>query len=92
VLIKHQDSDLANPQEGVVWRTTCRDCGVERGSGVRSIAVLVGVLAVAGGLLWWLVSPVLGALLLAGAVMGLGWVARIAAIGRAGSFGFRYRG
>jgi hypothetical protein len=92
VRIQHRDLDLESPGQEVVWRTMCRDCGLERGSGLRSMAVLVVVVAVAGGLLWWLISPVLGVLLLAAGVIGLGWAARMTALGRAGSFGFRYRG
>ena len=84
--------DLENPGQDVEWRTRCRCCGAERRSGLASAFALAGVLSVVGVLLWWLVSPVLGGLLIIGAVMGLGWAAAIAALGRIGSFGFRYRG
>ena len=90
--VKHYDTDLENPGEHAVWRTTCRYCDAERRSGLASTFVLAGVLAGAGVLLWWLVSPVLGGLVLTGAVLGLGWAAAVAALGRIGSFGFRYRG
>ena len=46
-----------------------------------------------GALLWWLVSPVLGGLLIIGAILvGLGWTAALTFLGRIGVFGFRYRG
>ena len=89
--IQHRDMDLENPGQDVEWRTSCRYCGAERGSGLASTFALAGVLAVAGVLLWWLVSPVLGGLLITGAVIGLGWAGTITALGRAGSV-FRHRG
>ena len=90
--IKHEDTDLENPGREVVWRTTCRYCGAQRGSGLAAVVVLVGLFAAGGVLVWWLVSPVLGGLLIAGAVLGSGWAAVLVALGRVGSFGFRYRG
>jgi hypothetical protein len=92
VQIKHEDTDLENPGQEVVWRTTCRYCGMERGSGLAAVVVLVGLFAAGGAVVWWLVSPVLGGLLIAGAVLGTGWAALLAALGRVSSFGFRYRG
>lgn len=89
--IQHRDMVLENPAQDVEWRTSCRYCGAERGSGLASAFALAGVLAVAGVLLWLLVSPVLGGLLIVSAVMGLGWAGMITALGRSGSF-FRYRG
>lgn len=90
--IKHEDADLAEPGTAAEWRTACRYCGVERGSGLRFMVGLAGALAVAGALLWWLVSPVLGVLLVMGSVLGLGRTAALTLLGRVGSFGFRYRG
>jgi hypothetical protein len=92
VQIKHEDTDLENPGQEVVWRTTCRYCGVARGSGLAAVVVLVGLVAAGGMLVWWLVSPVLGGLMIAGAVLGAGWAATFAVLGRISSFGFRYRG
>jgi hypothetical protein len=92
VQFKHGDADLENPGADAVWLTRCRYCGVERGSGVSFMMVLVGVAAATGALLWWLVSPVLGVLLLMGAVLGLLAVARAFALSRPSRFGFRYRG
>jgi hypothetical protein len=89
--IQHRDMDLENPGQDVEWRTRCRYCGAEPRSGLASTFALAGVLAVAGVLVWWLVSPVLGGLLIIGAMMGLGWAGTIAALGRIGSV-FRYRG
>ncbi|HVP75123.1 MAG TPA: hypothetical protein VMS63_03800, partial [Gaiellaceae bacterium] len=92
VQLKHEDADLEYPGAEAVWLTRCRYCGVERGSGVSFVVVLVGVAAAAGALLWWLVSPVLGVLLLMGALLGLLAVARGLALSRPSRFGFRYRG
>ena len=83
--------DLENPGQDVEWQTSCRYCGTERRSGLASTFALAGVFAVSGVLLWWLVSPVLGGILIIGAVMGLGWAGTMTALGRASSF-FRYRG
>ena len=90
--IKHEDTDLDNPQEEVEWRTVCRYCGLEQRAGLGATFALAGIVAVAGALLWWLVSPVLGGLLIMGAVLGLGWTAALTFLGRMGGFGFRYRG
>jgi uncharacterized membrane protein YecN with MAPEG domain len=92
VQVKYQDADLENPGAEAVWLTRCRYCGVERGSGIPFAMAMVGVAATAGALLWWLVSPVLGVLLVTGALLGLLGVARTFALSRPGRFGFRYRG
>lgn len=91
VRVKHEDPDLADPSESAEWRTVCRYCGVERRGGFRSTAALAGTFAVAGVFVWWLVSPVLGVLIVAGSILGLGWGATLTFIGGMGSF-FRYRG
>ena len=71
----------------------CRYCGVEQRAGLGATFALAGIVAVAGALLWWLVSPVLGGLLIIGAILvGLGWTAALTFLGRIGVFGFRYRG
>jgi hypothetical protein len=92
VQFKHEDADLENPGAEAVWLTRCRYCGVERGSGVSFVMFPVGVAAAAGALVWWLVSAVLGVLLLMGALLGLLAVARAFALSRPGRFGLRYRG
>ena len=92
VRVKHEDTDLAEPGAAAEWRTSCRYCGVERRSGLGFMLGLSGALAVGGALVWWLVSPVLGVLLVLGSVLGIGWTASLTLLGRVGSFGFRYRG
>lgn len=92
VEFKHEDADVENPGAEAVSLTRCRYCGVERGSGISFAVVLVGVAAATGALLWWLVSPVLGVLLLMGALLGLLAVARAFALSHQSRFGFRYRG
>ena len=89
---KHEDADLESPGVGAVWLTRCRYCGVARGSGVSFMAGMAGVLAVAGALVWWLLSPVLGVLVLLGSVLSLLAVGRAVALGRPTRFGLRYRG
>ena len=89
---KHEDADLENPGAAAVWLTRCRYCGVERGSGVPFMVGMAGVLAAVGMLLWWLLSPVLGVLVLLGSVLSLLAVGRAVALGRPTRFGLRYRG
>ena len=89
---KQVDSDLEVPGKEAVWLTRCRYCGAERGSGVYFTLSLAGVLAAAAALLWWLVSPVLGVLVLMGALMSLLALARAFAYGRPSRLGLRYRG
>jgi hypothetical protein len=69
----------------------CRYCGVERRGGFGSTVALAGTFAAAGVFVWWLVSPVLGVLIVAGSILGLGWGATLTFIGGMGNF-FRYRG
>jgi hypothetical protein len=92
VQFKQEDADLENPGAHAVWLTRCSCCGVERGSGLTSLVVLVAVAAATGAFVYRLVSPVFGVLLLLGAVLGLLAVARAFALSRPSRFGFRYRG
>jgi hypothetical protein len=71
VRMRTLDPSLANPGRSATSRTECRDCHAERGSGIRSTLVLVAVLAVGSAVVGITFSPVLGGLLLVGAVMGL---------------------
>lgn len=89
---KHEDADLENPAAQAMWITRCRYCGVERGNGVRFFVGLAVGLIAAAVLLWWLVSPVLAALLVIGALLSLSTVAGVITRSRRiGAFGFRYR-
>lgn len=72
---RETDLDLENPGQSTTWRTYCRDCGREQGTGTAwAAAVSLTVFAVA---LWCLIAgpPFLGAVLMIGAVTGLLWSA-----------------
>lgn len=71
--VRAEDLSLAEPGANAVWTTRCRDCGVVRGTGqVGSFALFALAVAVAL-VLFFTVSPFLGAIVMVGAVLGLGW-------------------
>lgn len=60
------------PGSGGTWVTRCRRCGAERsGPGPISFVVFAVVFVVALTAFWW--APFLGAVLMMGAIAGLGW-------------------
>src|SRR5581483_3148715 len=71
--IRETDGEVANPAESARWTTRCRDCGRVRGTGqVGSIALFVLAFAAAVAI-FLTFSPFLGAIVMVGAVLGLGW-------------------
>ena len=92
VRVRERDPELADPGQSAYWRTTCRYCECERGSGIAALAT-VSVVAVGASIaVFWLLSPLLGAIMMIGAVGGLGWAvvpATIDRIARWLSVGFR---
>jgi hypothetical protein len=62
----------SDDQEGFV---VCRDCGRRRGGGTRISLVLFAAFFVGAILVFWLWSPLLGAVMMVGAVGGLLWSA-----------------
>ena len=86
------DPDVDDPGGNASWLTKCRYCGAERGSGVAFMLGLTGVLAIGAVVVWIAVSPVLGGLLVLGAVTGLGATMRARWYGTYNRrVGFRYR-
>jgi len=53
--------------------TVCSDCGRESGSGVLSVVLFGGGLAIGAVAVFFLFSPFLGAIMMIGAIAGLGW-------------------
>jgi hypothetical protein len=67
-----RDYTLAEPGQSVEWKKACRDCGREQTSGVAISMALSALFAVAAVAVFWLWSPMLGAIMMIGAVGGLG--------------------
>ena len=82
VRVRQVDLDLENPSQSAYWRTTCRYCGCEHGSGTAVLATLSVVAVGASVAVFWLVSPLLGAIMMIGAVGGLGWAVAPAVVER----------
>jgi hypothetical protein len=92
VQVRQRDPDLDNPGQSAYWRTTCRYCGCEHGSGIVALTTACVVAVVASIAVFWLLSPLLGAIMMCGAVGGLGWAVVPATIDRVArwlSVGFR---
>jgi hypothetical protein len=77
---RETDASLANPALAAEWDVRCRDCGAERHAGTVTSLVIFAVVFVVGvlSLAFW--SPLVGALLLVGAMGGLMWSMGPAAI------------
>lgn len=69
------DPDLADRGTSAEWQTRCRDC--ERVQGTGTVWVAVAFLVVLAVAVWCLAAgpPLLGAILMVGAVGGLLWSA-----------------
>ena len=69
------DPDLADPSSSAEWVTRCRDCSREQGTG--TVWATVAFLIVFFVALWCLFfgPPLLGAVLMIGAITGLLWAA-----------------
>jgi hypothetical protein len=63
------------------WITTCRDCRQTLGSGASVSTWIFAAFVVASAVVWWF-APLLGAVMMIGAVTGLAWMAGPAAVGR----------
>jgi hypothetical protein len=70
VRIRDTDPTLDNPSRGAQWRTACRDCKRERGSGMLFSTVLLGGIFVASLVVLWF-APLLGAIMVIGTVGAL---------------------
>jgi hypothetical protein len=70
VRIRETDHTVDNPSQSAEWRSVCRFCKTERGSGVLVACVLNGTVFVAGVVLLW-IAPLLGAILIIGSMFGL---------------------
>jgi hypothetical protein len=82
VRVRVEDGELATPQARAAWTTRCRDCGRIRGAGgVGSVILFAAAIAVALAL-FFTTSPFLGAIVMVGTVLGLGWAMGPAAIAR----------
>ena len=60
----------------------CRYCHRRRSSGLALSLTVFTAWAVGAVAVWWFASPLLGAVLMMGAVMGLGWTMGPAILGR----------
>jgi hypothetical protein len=78
---RETDASPANPARAAEWHVRCGDCGAERHAGTAT-SLMIFAVVFAGGVLslaFW--SPLVGALLLVGAMGGLMWAMGPAAIG-----------
>ncbi len=73
VRLARRDLTLDQPGQHVETQTTCQLCGRERKSGGWVAAVLSVAVAAAGVVIFFLASPMLGAIVMVGAIGGLGW-------------------
>src|SRR3954467_5372522 len=64
------------------WLSQCRLCGKPKSSGVAVSFGLFLAFAVASVLVFWFTSPCLGAVMMMGAIGGLGWAMGPAVIDR----------
>ena len=71
VRLRESDPDLENPDANVRWRTVCRYCGREQGSGHFLPVAVAGAATLAGILLLLLGPPLLGAIFVIGGMGGL---------------------
>jgi len=72
VRLRERDTDLANPAASTEWITRCRDCGRTRGQGTVGSLALFVVAVTASLVFFFTFSPFLGAIVMTGAVLGLG--------------------
>lgn len=79
--IRETDPTVANPSQSAEWRTVCRDCKSERGSGVVFSLILFAVVFTGSLVVFWY-RPLLGSILIIGAIGALGPSVAPAAIGR----------
>jgi hypothetical protein len=82
VRYEREDADLENPSRSIEWFSKCRYCGREQGSGTVVSLYLCGPAVLAAVAVFWLLSPLLGVVLMIGALGGLMWAMGPAAIGR----------
>ena len=68
--IRETDATLDNPAQSAEWRSVCRYCNAERGSGVLVASAVSGAAFVAGVVLLWF-APLGGAILIVGSTYGL---------------------
>jgi hypothetical protein len=71
VRIRETDPTLDNPSQSAEWRSVCRYCKTERGSGVLVSSVVSGAFFVAGLVLLLVAPSLLAAILIIGAMFGL---------------------
>jgi hypothetical protein len=81
VRIRETDPTVANPSQTAEWRTVCRDCNSERGSGVVFSTIFFLIVFTASLVVLWF-YPLLGAILVIGSVAALGPSVAPAAIER----------
>ena len=70
VRIRETDPTVDNPSQSAEWRSVCRRCKAERGSGVLAASIVSAVAFVAGVVLLWF-APLLGAIFIIGSMYGL---------------------
>jgi hypothetical protein len=68
-----EDRDLDNPGASAGWVSVCRDCGAGRTASIGFALAICAAAVVASVLVFWLFSPLLGAIIMIGAVGGLMW-------------------
>jgi Flp pilus assembly protein TadB len=71
--LRIEDRDLDNPRASAEWVSVCRDCGAGRADSIGLALAICAAAVVASVLVFWLVSPLLGAIIMIGAVGGLMW-------------------
>ena len=82
VRVKHSDPDMATEVREADWDTRCRYCGRAHGSGIALTAVLIVGAVASAIVIFFLWSPLLGALIMVGAIGAIGWTVVPASISR----------
>src|SRR5262249_47251880 len=81
IRVRETDPEAANPSQSAEWRTVCRDCKTEHGSGMWFSTLLFGTV-LAGGIVGLWYFPLVGAILIVGSVGAMGVVVVPAAVQR----------
>jgi hypothetical protein len=71
VRIRETDPTVDNPSQSAEWRSVCRYCKTEHGSGVLAVSVVSGAFFVAGVVLLLVAPSLLAATLIIGSMGGL---------------------
>src|SRR5262249_40495122 len=68
---RRTDPEQDNGAQSGEGESTCRYCGRAQGSGIGLLSALIGAAVIGAVAVWWFLSPMLGAVIMIGAVFGL---------------------